>query len=284
MKYWRDNFYYVCAFALIPFFIGIYSIASNDFFSWEYWGANGDGKTVRSEVFRNFGLVAVALGALIVGSWRAYTANRQANLADRGHVTDRFAKAVEMLGAENSATVRTGAVYALGRVARDSIKQDHIPVMQVLCQFIRNSPYAEAQEEAIKAYEIVTERGDNLTENPIIQECSDTIAALEVISQRSEDQRIWEKTQGFVPSLNRARLPLMGLSKADFSHLEMEDADLRCSTLRGAILDGVNHPIQVKTAPRDLQHIAGHDGRASNLIRKPRIGGARKRQKHRRES
>jgi hypothetical protein len=260
MKYWRDNFYYVCAFALIPFFIGIYSIASNDFFSWEYWGANGDGKTVRSEVFRNFGLVAVALGALIVGSWRAYTANRQANLADRGHVTDRFAKAVEMLGAENSATVRTGAVYALGRVARDSIKQDHIPVMQVLCQFIRNSPYAEAQEEAIKAYEIVTERGDNLTENPIIQECSDTIAALEVISQKSEDQRIWEKTQGFVPSLNRARL------------------------LRGAILDGVNHPIQVKTAPRDLQHIAGHDGRASNLIRKPRIGGARKRQKHRRES
>ncbi len=45
------------------------------FFSLAYWQEGGVG-TSRSEVVRNLGLAFIALGALIVGSMRAWSAHR----------------------------------------------------------------------------------------------------------------------------------------------------------------------------------------------------------------
>lgn len=251
MKSWPDILLIACAIVLVAFCITMLAILMGlpfgAFNFWGYWGVDGSVKATRSEVGRNFGLLAVAIGALLVGGWRASTANRQARIAEQGQVTDRFAKAVDMLGDDNSVTVRTGGIYALGRVARDSIEFDHIAVMQVLCQFVRNSPYAESQQK------IAAEYDDNVRQYkefgpeddwadsptpPASQECPDILAALEVISQRSAPQKDWEKNQDYVPSLRRARLGWLNLAGADCSNIEMINSDLRGAHLSGANFSG----------------------------------------------
>ncbi|MEL6219541.1 MAG: hypothetical protein AAFR79_13915, partial [Pseudomonadota bacterium] len=58
---------------------------------------------------------------------QAETAAAQAKTAQRGHITDRFSKAIEQLGSDQMAT-RLGAIYALEQVARDEVTY-HIPIM-----------------------------------------------------------------------------------------------------------------------------------------------------------
>ncbi len=69
-----------------------------------------------------------AVGALIFTA-RNYTLSRE------GQVTDRYTKAIEQLGSDNL-DVRTGGIYSLERVARDSAR-DYSTVMGVLAAFIR---------------------------------------------------------------------------------------------------------------------------------------------------
>ena len=105
----------------------------------------------KSEDVRNYGLVIAGLFALplamrrsLVASRQAQTANRQADTAERGQVTDRFSKAVAQLaenygegeGAQPNLTVRIGAIYALGRIAKDS-PEDAQTVFDVLGEYIR---------------------------------------------------------------------------------------------------------------------------------------------------
>ncbi len=123
----------------------IASALSQDFaiFSWDYWLEGG--KALRSEVVRNLGLLAAGVIGVAFGIWRAVTAyhqtkasqeqadaaNEQARIAEQGLITDRYAKAVEMLSSDK-ARARTGAVYALARIAEDSVELDHVPIMAVL--------------------------------------------------------------------------------------------------------------------------------------------------------
>jgi hypothetical protein len=75
-----------------------------------------------------FGAGLFALGALV------YTA-RNFSLSREGQVTDRYTKAIEQLGSEKL-DVRIGGIYALERVARDSVR-DHPTVIEVLTAFLR---------------------------------------------------------------------------------------------------------------------------------------------------
>ena len=108
------------------------------FWSWEYWQQGGRGAS-RSEVFRNFGLLVIAVVGLGFGIWRAWTAHRQAIVAEKGLITDRFATAVEQLG-NDSLSVRLGGIYSLWRLTEDAPKLDVINVLDVLCAFVRNPP------------------------------------------------------------------------------------------------------------------------------------------------
>lgn len=108
------------------------------------------------------GLVGAPLALL-----RVHTVERQTTAQEEGLITDRINKAVEGLGAEKtrkkSATnsagesrsleetlpnleVRIGAIFALERIAQDSLR-DHIQIMEILCAYIRqNAPASEAPE------------------------------------------------------------------------------------------------------------------------------------------
>jgi len=209
-------------------------------FSWGYWQEGGI-NTSRSEVFRNVGLLAVGIIGVAFGIWRAWTAHRQANVAEQGLITDRYSKAVEQLGSDN-VSVRIGGIYALKRIAQDSLDRDHISVMEVLTNFIRHSPYAKQQRAATdlaREYDKYKERAalDNKfardtepPQRPRFLDCPDIIAAIDTIRTRSDDQKSLEATQKYTPTLK----------DADFSYLILNDVDLSGFDLFGVYLKDAN--------------------------------------------
>ena len=116
-------------------------------------------------------LIAAILSAPFV-IWRTTVAQRTVDLQHQGQITDRISKAVEQLGAEKTVKyrvtdadgkestteatapnieVRIGGIYALERIAQDSMTsdqgRDHIRIMEILCAYVReNAPAAKAQD------------------------------------------------------------------------------------------------------------------------------------------
>jgi hypothetical protein len=92
-----------------------------------------------------------AAGALVFTARNFTLSRRTFELTEQGQVTDRYTKAIEQLGSDKL-DVRIGGIYALERVARDSVR-DHPTVMEVLTAFIREhsrEPRAES-ERSIRA-------------------------------------------------------------------------------------------------------------------------------------
>ncbi len=76
----------------------------------------------------------------------AFVGIRNLQVSEEKQVTERFSKAVEMLGHEGNVHIRLGGIYALERIAIDS-KKDYYPVMQVLAAFVRTKAYAGSNQE-----------------------------------------------------------------------------------------------------------------------------------------
>lgn len=190
----------------------------------------------------------------------------QRHTAEQGHITDRFTKAVEQLGAEKTVyrdgqphtepnlEVRLGAIYALERIAQDSAR-DHIPIMETLSAYIRQNtnagepkdfplgqelediPYASDDPEDTYEAMISCRREywrDWLESlGPAYLPRLDVEAAVKVIGRRTEQQRAIERAAKppFRLELSRANLQRVNLSGADLS-----GADLSSSRLTGAEL------------------------------------------------
>jgi hypothetical protein len=77
-----------------------------------------------------------AAGALLFTAGSFTLSRRTFELTEQGQVTDRYTKAIEQLGSDKL-DVRIGGIYALERIARDSVR-DHPAVMEVLTAFIRD--------------------------------------------------------------------------------------------------------------------------------------------------
>ena len=161
---------------------------------------------------RTAGLQLIGALALIVGgafTWRTVWLTRE------GQITDRFAKAIEQLGLDAQETKScVGAIYALGRVARDS-RTDHPAVMEVLADHLRQRSPAIDPEG--KPLELEARRHVD----------SDVKAVATVLRQRRASREI-----------GGARLDLSGidLRLAPLHGVDLRDADLRGSNLRGAYL------------------------------------------------
>jgi uncharacterized protein YjbI with pentapeptide repeats len=138
----------------------------------------------------------------------------QYDLAERGQITERFAKAIEQLGSDNI-DVRIGAIYILERVARDST-EDHPPVIEILCSFVRR--------RTGKSNGSVDE-----TETPVLPPDFDVQAALTVLIRRD-------------PTRDRAPVSLVGanLAGAQLEGANLQRADLRFTDLREAHLHGAD--------------------------------------------
>ena len=190
--------------------------------------------------------IAQTIGGLLVllGLYATFRnmeiARENLRVAEEGKLTERFSKAVELLGSDKL-DIRLGGIYALERIAQDSLK-DHWTVMEVLTAFVREQSrkeyrdYIPSLSESSSSIDI-----DDLTLREDIQ------AALTVIGRRE-----WSKVERPHQELNlmRAFLGKVFLLDADLRNANLFKTnlqqsilfrtDLRKATLADAILIGAD--------------------------------------------
>jgi len=216
------------------------------------------------------GIIVAMIGAPFV-VWRAVVAQKQVDVAEQGQITDRISKAVEGLGAEKAVKnagrettkpnleVRIGAIYALERIAQDSLR-DHIQIMEILCAYIReNAPLRETPKNPFEIRkEKMAERDAIFTDipgriemkswsNSLPKPRIDVQVALEVIGRRQQRQIKVERgttvrgsSVGYRLDLSETCLQSADLSELDFSHAHFEKAQIQGSDLSRANLLGTN--------------------------------------------
>ena len=135
-------------------------------------------------------------------------------------ITERFSKAVEQLGNEESRTVRLGAIYSLERIAKDS-QYDHWTIMEVLTAFIREKS------------------NDNREPDSKIPE--DIQAALTVIGRRNTENDLENgKINLSRSNLSGANFSEAKLNKANLNDVELNKANFCYANLIGAYFCNTN--------------------------------------------
>jgi Pentapeptide repeats (8 copies) len=181
------------------------------------------------------------------------------DLNERGQITDRYAKAVEMLG-DPSYEICIGGIYALGHIMRDSPDYER-SIVGVLSAFVRlrakrrpdlTVPWKEdeAERDEVKPSFRVQAALYALTES--------TSPGLNPPNLRDSDLR-GARMRGHQlqrASFRRSYLHKAKLNGANLSHAGLVDADLSEATLRGADLS------EADLRGADLR---GADLRAANL-------------------
>lgn len=152
--------------------------------------------------------------------WQESQGGQQLELALSSQMTDRFTKAIDQLGSNNKA-VRIGGIFALERIARDSLKEKSAgytlqSIAYTLATFVRESqPVAEIQDSSYI---------------PMLKIRAPDVQAAMTVLCRSPlcDGRV-----------NASNAELRNLNRTDL-RLDLSRIDLRRASLSGARLDGVN--------------------------------------------
>lgn len=178
----------------------------------------------------------------VVGGLFAFVAlvftYRRVRVAEQGHITDRYTKAIEQLGAltadnKPNVEVRLGAIYALERIAFDS-PRDHWPIMEVLTAYVRQNAPAPAQEKTKQEHEKDAKGTTKETEEPEIanakKPATEIQAILTVLGRRKRDR----KREGNGQHLDLSNSDLRG---ADFLHAHLEGTWFDNSYLERAVFD-----------------------------------------------
>lgn len=211
----------------------------------------------------------IGAGALIVALlgapfliWNTVIKHKALGYQKEGLITDRIAKMVEQLGAEKTVKkegkggatvewsepnieVRIGALYALERIAQDSVAydkgRDHIRLMEILCAYVRqNAPVG------------------NLVEKPAVVLKAprlDIQVAIDVLKRRSPAQREIEKNRRHRINLSSCNLDgcdfagadltamnfgRSSVARADFSRSDLTAADFVKASVRSTDFDSAN--------------------------------------------
>jgi uncharacterized protein YjbI with pentapeptide repeats len=204
-----------------------------------------------AQIIGGFGLL---LGLYF--TWRRIEISQQELEATRDQqVTERFTRAIDQLGAtddkgEKKLEIRLGGIYALERIAGDSLAMENSPgrdystVMEVLTAYVReNTPQAHgpsngSSDEASTSNEVTAEADEGAqqpaplgplrpTAGPTAGPTADIQAILDVLI----------RTQARVPEEYRARLDLR---EANLRGAYIGEASLLNANLQGANLQGVD--------------------------------------------
>ena len=152
------------------------------------------------------------LYGLYLAQRRIGVAEDNVRVAEEGHITDRFTKAIAQLG-DCKMAIRLGGIYALERIVEDSEK-DHGRIMEVLTAHVReNAPSREEEEDTPEA------PGPTPT---------DIQAILTVIGRRetTDDNRRSNPLDLSYTQLSRANLTGADLHGADLSKTDLFETDL----------------------------------------------------------
>ncbi len=85
---------------------------------------------------RNLALIAGFVIGIPLAVWRSWTADRQAETAERGLRNERYQQGAEMLGSK-TLSVRLGGIYALERLAQDHPDDYHGQIIDLFSAFVR---------------------------------------------------------------------------------------------------------------------------------------------------
>ena len=167
---------------------------------------------------------------------------RRVRVAEQGHITDRYTKAIEQLGALNAKSepnveVRLGAIYALERIAFDS-PRDHWPIMEVLTAYVRQNAPAPVKDTTKQADEIAIEK----------KPATEIQAILTVLGRRRRDH----KREGNGQQLD--------LSNSYLDEVHLDGAYLDGAIFSGALL--LDYADFTKAHLEDAQFIKAHLDRA----------------------
>ena len=190
----------------------------------------------KTEDLRNWAILIGAIFGFPIFIWRAFAADRSANAAEQGNITERYVKAVEQLGSD-SLFVRIGAIYGLERISIDSLP-DYRHVMEILAAFVKSKLRLPADMTKVQA--ILARQKPKLKDVP--SRGADIAAALIVIGRRKQsDHRDEPLLDLSMTNLDGALLQGMNLRGISFfrsalPRAGLQGADLTGSDLRKAIL------------------------------------------------
>lgn len=170
---------------------------------------------------RNTLLTGIAGSLFIVTSLFTW---RQIQITREGQITDRYGAAVQQL-AGDSITVRTGGIYALGRIAEDS-KRDESTIVELLCAFCRERTAQTSQQ---------------LTGEFLSDRYRDVQIALDVLSRPQISTPVRLDGANLEDAyLGNANLVGGRFAWAKLAGARFQSADLRGATFREAQLEGAN--------------------------------------------
>ena len=188
---------------------------------------------------------------------QAETANRQAETAARDLRNERYQKGADMLGNATLA-MRLGGVYALEQLAREHPEEYHVPIVELLCAFIR-PPAEDGRPESVGA-----DGGepDDSTHGPDRRRAPDTEAAAQAIGRR----RVEKDRCEFVLNLRGANLSGANLEDANLDGVHLEYANLEGAKLRGAHLENAHlEDANLRGAHLEDAHLEDANLRGANL-------------------
>jgi uncharacterized protein YjbI with pentapeptide repeats len=173
-----------------------------------------------------------------------------------GQIFDLNSRAIDQLGSQ-MLDARIGGIYALERVARDSIP-DHPTVMEVLCAFIREHSHEQWPKPAADE----TEGGVAIhTTRPDVQ------AALTVIGRRDRQQDRWPIDLAGA-DLARANLTGADMTGANIAGADLTDADLARAIFTDANLsDSIFTDANLRGAHLTDAHLTDANLTRANLTR-----------------
>jgi Pentapeptide repeats (8 copies) len=179
--------------------------------------------------------------ALLFGLALTY---RNIKVTEEGKLTERFSKAVELLGNKDNIEIRLGGIYALERIARDS-RKDHWTVMEVLTAFVREQSRKEYRKYIPNAQHnsaIPTEKDFMLRED--IQAALTVIGRRKWFKQEPQSLNLSNSFLGraslFDANLRNAYLSNTSLWEANLMDAKLNNATLFNSNLIGAVLQHAN--------------------------------------------
>jgi len=186
-----------------------------------------------------------ALGGLFFLT-TAYLSRRNLQITEGKEVTDRFSKAVELLG-DDRLEVRLGGIYLLERVAKDSPTDQWI-VVEVLTSYIRDKAAFRSQ------------RATNMP--------TDIQAALTVIGRRNvQNDLLGEHLDLSKTDLSRSELAQANLSSANLSGANLSQANLSGANLSGANLSRINaNQVDFSTAQLSKSDCRSANFSQANLV------------------
>lgn len=167
-------------------------------------------------------------------------------VTERGHLTERYTKAIEQLGNETSVAIRLGGIYALQQLAVDTSRDgDQATIVEVLSAFVRLNLHIQDGGPVSAFPPTGTDAEGAPDETPKVEPRADVLAAISVLAQLPNRPAVPMRADftGLDFSLiilSNARLVDANLSEVRLAGANLTNANLARARLVFAGLSGAN--------------------------------------------